>query len=69
MRKMKKVKINRSVYSDETIKTTIQAYQHHAVISAKIKGEHTVLTFWKCRYDEDQTIKEFENYMIGIENS
>lgn len=26
-------------------------------------------TFWKCKYGEDVTIKEFENYMIGIENS
>lgn len=66
---MKKVKINRSIYSDETIKTAILAYQHHAVISAKFKGEYVILTFWKCKYDEGLTIKEFENYLIGIENS
>ena len=66
---MKKVKINRSIYSEETITAAIKAYQNHAVISAKIKDDYAVLTFWKCRYDEDLTIKEFENYMIGIENS
>lgn len=66
---MKKVKINCSIYSEKTIQAAIQAYQNHAVISAKFKDNYAVLTFWKCRYDEDLTIKEFENYMIGIENS
>ncbi len=66
---MKKVKINRSIYSDETIKTTSHAYRYHAVISTKFSDDYAILTFWKCKYDENLTIKEFENYMIGIENS
>lgn len=66
---MKKIEINRSVYSDETIKTTMKMYQNHAVTSVKFGDKYAVITFWKCKYDEEQTIKEFENYMIGIENS
>lgn len=66
---MKKLKINRSVYSDETIKSTMQAYQNLATITTKIKGDYAVLTFWKCKFDEERTVKEFENYLIGIENS
>lgn len=66
---MRKLKINRAVYSDEAIKTAMQAYQRIAVITAQIKGDYAVLTFWKCKYDKEQTVKEFENYLIGIENS
>lgn len=66
---MKIVKINRSIYKDQTIRTTIQAYQHHAVISAEFKNEYALLTFRECKYGEELTIKEFENYLIGIENS
>ncbi len=66
---MKKIQINRSIYSDETIKETMKIYQHLARTTVKFKEKYAIVTFWKCRYDEEQTIKEFENYMIGIENS
>lgn len=66
---MKTVKINRSIYSDQTIAKTMQVYKNHAVTTVKFQDVYAVLTFWKCKYDEAQTIKEFENYMIGIENS
>lgn len=66
---MKKLKINRSIYSDKAIRNAIQAYQYVAVITPKMNEDHAILTFWKCKYDEDQTMKEFENYLIGVENS
>ena len=66
---MKKLKVNHSVYSDETIKSTMQAYQHLATITIHNIGDYTVLTFRKCKFDEERTVKEFENYLIGIENS
>ena len=66
---MKKVKINRSVYSDATIEKTMKAYKNHAITTVNYKRDYALVTFWKCKYDEEQTIKEFENYMIGVENS
>lgn len=66
---MKKLKVNRSIYSDKTIKSTMQAYQHLATITVQNIGDYTVLTFRKCKFDEERTVKEFENYLIGIENS
>lgn len=66
---MKKLKINSSVYSDKTIKIAIQAYQNLAAITKKNKDDSAEITFWKCQYDEETTVKEFENYLIGIENS
>lgn len=66
---MKKLRISRSVYSDGTIEKTMAAYKNHAVTTVAYKGDYAIVTFWKCKYDAEQTIKEFENYMIGAENS
>lgn len=66
---MKKLSINRNIYSDRAIKESIKAYKNYALMSVKYNKEYAVVVFWKCKYDENQTIKEFENYMIGIENS
>ena len=66
---MKKLKVNRSIYSDNVIKQTMMVYKNHAVMTVSFKHEYAVITFWKCKYDEVLTVKEFENYMIGVENS
>jgi sRNA-binding regulator protein Hfq len=66
---MKKLKVNRSIYSDEAINQTMMVYKNHAVITVSFKRDYAVITFWKCKYDEALTVKEFENYMIGVENS
>lgn len=47
----------------------MKIYKNYALTSVSYKRDYAVITFWKCRYDEEQTIKEFENYMIGVENS
>ena len=65
---MKKLRINRSIYSDDTIEKTIKAYKNHAIIVVTYKQQYANVIFLKCKYDEDLTIKEFENYMIGVEN-
>lgn len=66
---MKKLKFNRSVYSDETIEKARVAYKNHALTVVTYKQQYAIVTFIKCKYDENQTVKEFENYMIGVENS
>ncbi len=69
MLKMKRITVNLEIYSDESIRKAIQAYCTLAKISIKQKKEQAIITFWHCKYDEDRTAKEFENYLIGIENS
>lgn len=66
---MKKLKVNRSVYSDKSIHETMKVYKNYALMTVKYKEEYAIITFWKCLLDETQTVKEFENYMIGVENS
>jgi len=66
---MKIVKYNRSIYSNRAIDEAILAYSQLATITKSINNEYVELTFDNCKYDDDITVKEFENYLIGIENS
>ena len=66
---MKKLKVNRTIYSDESIQETMRVYRNLADMTVKYKEDYATVTFWKCVLNEEQTVKEFENYMIGVENS
>ena len=67
--KMNKIKFNKGIYSEETVRKTIKVYKDLALITANFQEDYIIVTFWKCKYNQMQTIHEFENYMIGIENS
>ena len=66
---MKTISVNREIYSIETIYKTIDVYKNYADISFELNDLDVKLFFDKCRYDELLTVKEFENYMIGLENT
>lgn len=66
---MKKIQINKTIFSDEAIQITIKAYNGYANMSVESRDDYAIVTFQDCKYDEEQTVKEFENYLIGIENS
>ena len=66
---MKKIKLNRSIYSDKAINSALTAYNNLAMFTVNFNREYAAVTFIKCKYDEAQTVKEFENYLIGAENS
>ena len=66
---MMEMKINRSIYSDETIQKAVRDYQDIASITIDVQDKYVLLSFVKCKYDEERTIREFENYLIGLENS
>lgn len=66
---MRKMQINSKVFSEKTVKQALNDYKNIAKTSLQVKGEIFIIKFWKFKYDEDQTLKEFENYMIGLENS
>lgn len=65
---MKRITVDLGIYSKETIQKAIQDYRNLAKISVKQNAEQATITFWYCKYDESRTVKEFENYLIGIEN-
>jgi hypothetical protein len=66
---MKAIRFNKSIYSLKAIKTTIRVYKDYADINVTEEGDNIVITFSNCKYETNQTMHEFENYLVGMENS
>lgn len=69
MQKMTKLKLRSDVYTEESIKKVIAVYKTLAeIVIEGQKDGYIRICFINCIYDEKLTIKEFENYLIGVEN-
>lgn len=66
---MIKIRLNYDVYSLKSIRAAKEAYSDLANIAIIRRRRDIELIFTSCRFDEEQTVKEFENYLIGLENS
>ena len=65
---MIEIKLNSELYSKANIKIAMDAYKDLACIQMDTRGEYYILQFADTKYDESRTIKEFENYLVGLEN-
>lgn len=65
---MNKLFLSVDIYSEASIKETCNVYKHYARIKIKWKNPYVELMFDRCKYDPDITIKEFENYLVNVEN-
>lgn len=63
------LRLETDIYRKEKIAQAIHAYEGYAVISSHYEDKYCMITFTSCKYDENRTIMEFENYLIGLENS
>ena len=61
--------LNADIYSHQVIEAAIIAYKCLATIAVRQNDRQIYLVFDNCRFDPSITIKEFENYLIGLENS
>lgn len=66
---MIRLRLNTDIYSLENISKAAKAYKHLAKIKVSGKKEDAKIVFRNCKYDEERTVREFENYLIGLENS
>ena len=66
---MKELKLNKEIYSNHKIVKAMSVYSGFAEMEMHNGGKYSLIVFSKCKYDEDLTIKEFENYLIGLENN
>ena len=65
---MKELKLSKMIYSLQCIKETVGVYSGFSKMEILNRGTHWGVVFSACRYDENLTTKEFENYLIGMEN-
>ena len=65
---MKTLVLNTEIYSLSNVEKARRAYKDYATVLIRNRDNKLRAYFLHCRYDENQTIKEFENYLIGLEN-
>lgn len=66
---MIKLRLNHEIYSDKFVNMAIAAYKELAKITIIHGKRNSEIIFTHCKYGEEQTAKEFENYLICLENS
>lgn len=59
---------DKEIYTEGNLLAGIAAYQGLATIGLNEDEHKWILRFSACKYDEKLTAKEFENYIIGLEN-
>ena len=63
---MNKLSLNKKIYSESAVKEAISAYSNLAIILMVDRGNYWECRFKKCRFSPSITMKEFENYLIGL---
>ncbi len=66
---MNKLELNREIYSIHNIERVAKAYENYAEIKIYSGDETVQVVFKNCKYDFKVTMKEFENYLINLENT
>ena len=66
---MIKLELNKGIYSKKAISLACEAYQGFAKIQLVEWNDKYIVVFRKCVYDAWTTAREFENFLIGVENS
>lgn len=65
---MKRTKLSKNIYDESIIRQAIRDYGSIANIQLKSDSTYYDLQFENCKYDENRTLKEFENYLIDLMN-
>lgn len=65
---MKEIKIPKELYSFKCIKRAVEDYDSLAEIVIGQDKDSWIVSFSNCKYDELRTSREFENYLIELEN-
>ncbi|MBR0406276.1 MAG: HxsD-like protein [Eggerthellaceae bacterium] len=61
--------LRKEIYQKSFVEKAILAYASIARIDVTTKGDYILCAFRQCTYDENLTVKEFENYLIDLTNN
>ncbi len=61
--------MNKSIFGRSSIEKAVNDYGDFANIAVSETDKYWILQFSDFKYDEEQTVMEFENYLIGLENA
>lgn len=66
---MNKLKLTTNIFSKAYIEEAIRAYKDICNIEISEINNYIVCKFTDCIYNTEETIKEFENYVIDLMNT
>ena len=66
---MSKSQINKEIFDIGIVTKAIEDYSDIASINVSETKDYIELEFDNCKYDTEETVKEFENYLIDLTNS
>lgn len=61
-------RLSKDIFSQQAVIEAARAYSHLALISIEEQDNYWQIQFTECRYAEYITVREFENYLIILEN-
>lgn len=61
--------LNKELYDRDKVLYAVKQYNRLAAIKVIDKKTHWECRFSGCKYEPELTMKEFENYIINIENA
>jgi His-Xaa-Ser system protein HxsD len=62
------MELSKAIYSKMAVCRAAEAFQNIARITVRETDNYWSLEFSGCQYGETATSKEFENYLIDLEN-
>ena len=65
---MTNLRLNKELFALEPITDALSAYQNNAKIELSDDSNYWQCCFAECKYGEEQTALEFENYLINLMN-
>lgn len=60
------LKLNKEIYPYESLQHSYKDYAELAKIKIEDDSQYWILSFSDCLYDEAETAKEYENYLIEL---
>ena len=63
------LRLNKCFYNEALIVRGAEAYQKIAKITVEEEDDYWNCNFQQCVYSDEETIREFENYLICLMNS
>lgn len=60
------LKLNKEIYLYESLQHSCKDYSELAKIKIEDDSQYWILSFSDCWYDDAETVKEYENYLIEL---
>lgn len=66
---MNELKLSTNIFGIRNVEKAIVAYKDLCKIGINYTGNYIICEFTDCIYDNEETIREFENYIIDLMNT